>query len=263
MTHATAARISPESRPVAFAAAGLAAAIYLGAFAASFFGLASLAAFMAVPVALQYVVPAVIDLALILFTLATLLRRARGLSTWKTNTATAFWILVSMAANTFHVLVAAGPASSWGVGTYAGATLSALMPLSALGASLVLENLLIEDPKPAAAVDPAADVTPVAAAVEPTTLAPALPEPVRTALHAVPQEPAASVTRPSVLASVPTTSKGRPAAGDPKSVWAAATQREQAALAQGLRSEGKSIPQIAAEFGTSVATVKRRLPSAA
>lgn len=270
MSHAKAARISPESRLVAFAAAGLAAAIYLGAFAASFFGLASLAAYMAIPVALQYVVPAVIDLALILFTLATLLRRARGQSTWKTNSATAFWILVSMAANTFHVLVAAGPVSGWGVGTYAGATLSALMPLSALGASLVLENLLIEDPAPVvtpvvgieAEVAAPAPAAVVAAAVAVPVITAERPEPERIE---IPEAPGLSVAatatpRKSVVASVPTPPKARPVTADPKAIWDAASEDERISMLLRLKADKKkSWPQIATEAGISVSTAKRVL----
>jgi hypothetical protein len=266
MSHAKAARISPESRPVAFAAAGFAAAIYAGSFAASFFGLASLAAFMAIPAALQYVVPAVIDLALVLFTLATLLRRARGQSTWMTNAATAFWILVSMAANTFHVLVAA---SDWGVGTYAGATLSALMPLSGLGASLVLENLFIEDA--ASAVSPIAAPVAKATAPAPATVVAAAPvtapviaaerpEPKLTEIPAAIAVAAAAAPRQTVVASASTPAKARPATADPKAAWTAASEAERISIVLGLKADKKkSNPQIAAEAGTSVSSMKRVL----
>ncbi len=146
MTHPKAARISPDSRPIAYGAAGLATLIYLGAFATSFFGQASLAAYMLIPQQLQYVAPAVVDLALILFTLATLVRKSRGESTLVANLATGFWTAVSIGANVSHVLIPAGPPTSWTAGIYAGAALSALMPLAALGASLVIENVLIAGP---------------------------------------------------------------------------------------------------------------------
>lgn len=262
MSPAKAARISPESRPVAYAAAGIAAAIYLGAFAASFFGLASLAAFMAIPVALQYVVPAVIDLALILFTLATLLRRARGQSTWMTNTATAFWILISMAANTFHVLVAAGPASGWGAGTYAGAALSALMPVAALGGSLVLENLFIEGPTPAEKSATAA--APVVAPVAPIIAAVKGPAPEPTKLHAVPRlaVAAASAPRTAVVASVATPPKARPSTTDPKAEWEAASESERASIALAMKADNSN-QQIADTVGVSLSSVKRTLAKAA
>ncbi|MGO4856195.1 hypothetical protein [Arthrobacter sp. 2MCAF14] len=262
MPPAKAARISPESRPVAFAAAGIAAAIYIGAFAASFSGLASLAVFMAIPAALQCVVPAVIDLALLLFTLATLLHRARGQSTWMTNAATAFWILVSMAANTFHVLVAT-PASSWGVGTYAGATLSALMPLGALGASLVLENLFIEDPAPAA-IPVVAPTGEVASPAEAEAAAPSrvitAERPERTATPAVPvlAVAAAAAPRKAVVAAVSAPSKVHRATADPKAAWAAASKPEQVSIALGMKGK-MSNRQIAAEIGISESTLKRLL----
>src|SRR5688500_18510373 len=143
MTQPKPARISPDRRPITYCAAGLAAAIYSGAFVNSFFVQASLAAYNLIPHDLQYVVPAAFDLDLILFTLATLVRKSRGESTVLTNMATGFWTLVSITANIVHVLIPAGPQSSWTAGTFAGAALSALMPLAALGASLVIENVLI------------------------------------------------------------------------------------------------------------------------
>jgi len=270
MSHAKAARISPESRRVAFAAAGVAAAIYAGSFAASFSGLASLAAFMEINVALQYVVPVVVDLALVLFTLATLVRRARGQSTWMTNIATTFWIVISMSANLFHVLVAHDP-SIWGVGNYAGATLSALMPLSGLGAGLVLENLFIGDPAPAESpvAVPAAEVaaqTVVAASVAVPVIAAAE----RTEIPAAPRLAVAAAASPRkpVVASVSTPAKARPATADPKAAWdaakavkdawdAAASKEEQTSVAQGLKDVGKSNPQIAIAVGASLSTIKR------
>ncbi len=272
MTHPRAARISPDSRPIAYGAAGLASAIYLGAFATSFFGQSSLAAYMLIPPQLQYVAPAVVDLALILFTLATLVRRSRGESTLVTNLATGFWTAVSIAANVFHVLIPAGPQTSWTAGTFAGAALSALMPLAALGASLVIENVLIA--RPGVEVTPPVAAEVVAPDVEPKHLAVPVPAVVRAepkqALPAVIEAPPAliqevPVESVPVLVEVHPAPAPRPAAPlpaprpvqDSTVAWAALSKAEQADLVQALKDDGLSIPKIADQVGVSVSTIKR------
>ncbi|KIC68698.1 DUF2637 domain-containing protein [Pseudarthrobacter phenanthrenivorans] len=262
-----AARISPESRPIAFTAVGVATLIYAGAFTTSFFGQAALAAHMAIPSALQYVVPVVVDLALVLFTLATLLRKTRGESTLWTNLATAAWTTVSIAANVLHVLVPAGAAESWNFGIYTGAALSALMPLGALGASLVLENLLIEPP---AAVHPAASaVVAVPVAKEPAVEAPDAPSEPAPAVEAPAARPTVltAAERPAAaLASVPALSvrptPARPQAARP--VAASKVTSDPRVIAQVLahKAEGKSIPAIADLVGKSESTVKRYIKDA-
>ncbi|KRF04346.1 hypothetical protein ASH00_14680 [Arthrobacter sp. Soil782] len=203
------ARISPESRPVAYGAATLAVLIYAGAFAASYHGLMDLAQHMLIPRQLHYVVPAVVDLALVLFTLATLLRRHRGESTVVTNLAAAFWVAVSIAGNVFHVLIPAGALETWTVSTYAGASLAALMPIAALGASLVLENVLIARPDgepvaESAAFPKAAPVKAVAPAVAART---PVKESVKVAADARPAMAAAQASRPAVAAARPSASQ--------------------------------------------------------
>ncbi|WP_018771406.1 DUF2637 domain-containing protein [Arthrobacter sp. 162MFSha1.1] len=254
------ARISPESRPIAYTAVGVASLIYAGAFTTSFFGQAALAVHMAIPAALQYVVPVVIDLALVLFTLATLLRKTRGESTLWTNIMTGFWTATSIVSNIAHVLVPAGPAESWSFGTYTGAALSALMPLGALGASLVLENLLIEPPTATAAVSapkverPAAEVAearvPVVEASAPVTR-PAASE--------------AAVMPAPALVAVPTpATPSRPKAAkvatpNAKPSLTPEQRRQILALAKGNEL---SKPKIAEEVGASLSSVKRVIKEA-
>lgn len=283
MTHPKAARISPDSRPIAFGAAGLASAIYLGAFATSFFGQSSLAAYMLIPPQLQYVAPAVVDLALILFTLATLVRRSRGESTLITNLATGFWTAVSIAANIFHVLIPAGPQASWTAGGYAGAALSALMPIAALGASLVIENVLIARPgievsAPVVTEEAAPDIEPEHLAV-PVPVEPKreLPVAVAAAPALIQEVPAESVTVPVLVEARPAPAprpappaaaaaaplpaprpvQQRQSAQDSTAAWAALSRAEQADLVQALKDDGLSIPKIADQMGVSVSTIKR------
>lgn len=281
MTHPKAARISPDSRPIAYGAAGLATLIYLGAFATSFFGQASLAAHMLIPQQLQYVAPAVVDLALILFTLATLVRKSRGESTLVTNLATGFWTAVSITANIFHVLIPAGPQASWTAGTFAGAALSALMPLAALGASLVIENVLIarpshEDIEPvkAAAAVPVTEANhlPVSA---PAKIAPKATTPVEAGPAAVQNTPAVLV--PSLVAAEPVRETGStppavpvsaplpaPRAGQERQPvqvsavdWAALSKAEQIDQVLTLKAAGRTNPEISQQLGVSLSTVKR------
>lgn len=252
MTQAKAARIKPDSPTIAYGAAGLATAIYLGAFATSFFGQASLAAHMQVPEPIHFIVPIVIDLALVLFTLATLVRRSRNESTVFTNGATAFWTMVSVAANVLHVLVPAGAPADWIAGTYVGATLSALMPLAALGSSLVVESVLIE---PAAKSEAAA--APAAAQVQ--VKDPVVKPVARTAVVTPdplpePQVPVAS--RPAPVARV---REQRPAqlVAKKNGEWSALSTPERAERVRALGERGLSIPKIAEALGTSESTVKR------
>jgi hypothetical protein len=277
VTHPKAARISPDSRQIAYGAASLAGAIYLGAFATSFFGQASLAAYMLIPTQLQYVAPAVVDFALILFTLATLVRRSRGESTLITNLATGFWTAVSIAANIFHVLVPAGPQASWSAGTYAGAALSALMPLAALGASLVIETVLIERPgaetEPAADIEQVIEVAPVQAepkAAEPIVQsspaadhllemkkAPASPETLTVPASA---PIAVQVLTPAKTVAPLPASPAVPVHGpvsDSKVDWQSLTRSERDEQFRSLRAADWSVAKIAAESGASESTIKR------
>lgn len=253
MTNAKAARIKPDSKPIAYGAAGLALAIYIGAFSTSFSGQAALAAaHMQIPIPMQYCVPGVIDLALVLFTLATLLRRARNESTVFTNAATAFWTLVSIAANVLHVLVPAGDPSTWIPGTYAGAALSALMPLAALGSSMVVENVLIE---PAAAAEQPPQPVKI------LEIAPVSAQPVKdvpaAALTAVRSEPVAPkpavATKPAAI-KAPSVISSHPAQ---EGTWSAMSKEQRAEKVQELGASGLAIPKIAEKLGTSESTVKR------
>lgn len=252
MTQPEPARISPDSRLVAYGAASLASAIYLGAFATSFFGQASLAQHMLIPSQLQYVVPAVVDLALILFTLATLVRRSRGESTLITNLATAGWTMVSIVANIFHILIPAGRPDSWSAGTYAGAALSALMPLAALGASLVIETVLIARPGTEQAV--AARIEPERAAMG------AGPSPVQAASRRKEELPVfANPLRVTTAQQAKglTTPVARPPTAAPTVNWDSLTKTERASLVHALKDEGLSFPKISDRLGVSLSTVKR------
>lgn len=253
------ARISPESRPIGYTAVGVAGLIYTGAFTTSFFGQAALAAHMAIPTALQYVVPVVIDLALVLFTLATLLKKTRGESTLWTNIMTAFWTTVSIASNIAHVLVPAGPVESWNFGTYTGAALSALMPLGALGASLVLENLLIEPPTVVTAPGPKAE-QPAAEVMEAGF--PVVEAPVPVARPTVPE--AAGMPGPVLVAVPAPATPSRPKAArvaTPSSKSSLTPEQRQQILALNKASE-LSNPKIAEQVGTSLSSVKRVIAAA-
>lgn len=276
MTHPKAARISPESKPIAYGAALLAAAIYGGAFASSFFGQASLAQFMLIPEPLHFVAPAVVDLALILFTMATLVRRSRGESTLVTNLATAFWTVVSITANIAHVLIPAGPYSSWSAGTYAGATFSALMPLAALGASLVVENVLIARPEAVRAVAKEENTAPAAVTKSPLAPAPArvqlksvppvAPKPQAATPERLPEAaqativPEASTPRPAVPArtSVQAVAAPQPVAVSPVPRNSPSKADRTSSIYDLKEGEGLTWKKISARTGLSESTAKRR-----
>lgn len=280
MTHLKAARISPDSAPIAYGAAGLAGAIYLGAFLTSFFGQASLAAHMQIPHPLQYVVPAVIDFGLVLFALATLVRKARGESTAYTNVALGFWTLISIAANVGHVLIPAGPQATWSAGIYAGAALSALMPLAALGASLVLEHVLIAPPSARPAhneliqgeVEPLLAAKPARGApsaqleqAEPTPLPAVSPvgstnPPAAISSHGRAQPAPAPTSYPAATAAplaAPRPLQGRKPVEASQAHWETLSKSERADLVQSLQDEGLSLKKISDRIGASLSSVKR------
>lgn len=276
VTHPKAARISPDSRAIAYGAAALASAIYLGAFTTSFFGQASLAKFMLIPEQLQYVAPAVIDLALILFTMATLVRRSRGESTLITNLMTSFWTGVSITANIAHILIPAGPQSSWYAGTYAGAALSALMPLAALGASLVIENVLIARPEPETVAEPAVAAkrvtspSPAVAQSKPKAAAhTSAPSPANDASPVV--EPGAEAMAPvqaprAAVAAAPLPASNTPqvrrSVGAPTVDWEVLSRAERWDLVQSMKERDSTLsnPVIAEQLGVSLSTIKRLKP---
>jgi hypothetical protein len=142
------ARINPDTRPVVLATTGLIAFLGLVSFAVSFAGLSAVAEWAALPGYLRWAVPVFVDGALLAYTLAVLVQRARDESARFSWFALGSFTVVSVAANAAHV-VGVRDTSDWR--TYAGAAIASLAPLGVFAATHTLASLAIARP---AAVPP-------------------------------------------------------------------------------------------------------------
>ncbi len=134
-------RLNPDTRPVVIATAGLVACLGLVSFAVSFAGLVSVAAWAQVPHWLRWAVPVFVDGALLAYTLAVLVQRARGESTRFAWSALAAFTAVSVAANAAHVL-GAQTDPDWR--SWAGAGIAGLAPLAVFAATHTVIGLAFE-----------------------------------------------------------------------------------------------------------------------
>ncbi|WWV91893.1 excisionase [Microbacterium phage phiMiGM15] len=136
------ARINPDSRGVLYAALGVTVALALASFLLSYAGLVAVAAWAAVPSWLSWAVPVTIDGAILVYTLAALVFRARG------EGARVAWLSLSL----FTALsVAANAAHAWDAGqadtrAALGATIAGLAPVAVLLTTHTIARLIIAPP---------------------------------------------------------------------------------------------------------------------
>lgn len=149
-------RIDPDTRPVVVATTGLVAFLGMVSFTVSFTGLSAVAQWAALPPSLRWTVPVFVDGALLAYTLAVLVQRARGESARFSWTVLGAFTAVSVAANAAHVL-GVGTVGDWR--TYAGAVIAAISPLGVFAATHTLASLAIASPtRPDS---PGTDISPV------------------------------------------------------------------------------------------------------
>jgi len=139
----TASRIDPDTRTVVLLTVALVATLGAVSFAVSFAGLVAVAEWAELPTWLRWAVPVFVDGALLAYTLAILVQRARGESTRFSWLALATFTLVSVGANAAHVL-GTGDVTDWR--TLVGAGLAALAPLGVLAATHTVADLAIARP---------------------------------------------------------------------------------------------------------------------
>ena len=141
MTHSP-ARINPDSRGVLYLAVGITVLLALASFLLSYAGLVAVAAWAAVPTWLSWAVPVTIDGAILVYTLAALVFRARG------EGARMAWLSLSL----FTALsVAANAAHAWDAGqgdprSGLGAVIAGLAPVAVLLTTHTLARLIIAPP---------------------------------------------------------------------------------------------------------------------
>jgi len=131
-------RINPDTLPVLVLAVLLTAGLAAVSFALSFAGLVGVSSWAHVPHRLIWAVPVMLDSAILVYTLAILVKRARherAAGAWATL---ALWTAVSVAANAAH---AAGVPEDWqrAVGT----VVAALAPIAVLLATHTIADLIV------------------------------------------------------------------------------------------------------------------------
>ena len=135
--------INPDSRPVLRLVVTVTTLLALVSFAVSFAGLVAVAQWAAIPSWLAWALPVFIDGAIIVYTLAMLVFRARGASTAFAWSALLAFTGVSVAANAAHVY-AEGDPSDWR--TWVGASLAGLAPAGVAVATHTLAGLTVRPP---------------------------------------------------------------------------------------------------------------------
>lgn len=138
MTHA---RINPDSRPVLWAVATGTALVFLASFALSSVALFDVAGWAHVPHGLAWAVPVMLDVALVVYSLSALVRRARGQSARFSWFLLAFFTVVSLVGNAAHAVGVPDSARP-----IVGAVVVALAPVAALAALENLAGLIVATP---------------------------------------------------------------------------------------------------------------------
>jgi hypothetical protein len=134
-------KINPDSRPVLLTIATGTALVFLASFALSFNALVDVSGWGNVPSALAWAVPVMLDVALIVYSLSALVRRARGRSARFSWFLLAFFTLVSLLGNAAHSLGVPEAAQP-----LVGAIVVALAPVAVLAALENLAGLIVARP---------------------------------------------------------------------------------------------------------------------
>lgn len=170
----TSRRINPDSIQTLWFTVGIVGILAATSFMVSFAGLTEVAKWVGVPSWMSWTVPAFIDLSIIAYSLAVLVHRSRGETTWASWLSLGLFTGVSVIANAAHAL-SFPHENSWQA--WIGAGIAALAPVGVFAATEELGRLAVE--QPAAAQRGVTDLGeaqqiretghyPVAPAVEPT-----------------------------------------------------------------------------------------------
>lgn len=141
-------RINPDSRAVLVVATVATAALALVSFLLSFNGLSEAAAWANVPSWLAWALPAYVDGAILVYTLAALVFRARGESARLEWAALGVFAALSVAANGVHAWTTAPE----GLQVALGVILAALAPVSVVMTTHTIARLVVAPPQSAEGV---------------------------------------------------------------------------------------------------------------
>lgn len=139
---ATASRIQPDSRPVLIVATVITALLAAVSFLLSFNGLAEAASWANVPAWLAWALPAYVDGAILVYTVAALVFRSRGDDARLEWAALGLFAALSVAANGVHAWTTA---PAW-LQVALGVTLAALAPVSVLLTTHTIAKLVVAPP---------------------------------------------------------------------------------------------------------------------
>ena len=134
------ARVNPDTPTMVRFTLGLVALLGLVSFAVSFAGLSAVAQWAVLPHWLYWAMPVFIDGALVAYTMAYLIERARGESTWSSRTALFGFTAISWAANVAHVL---GTSDLDQTTTWVGAFMAGVAPIGVLAATHTVARIAV------------------------------------------------------------------------------------------------------------------------
>jgi len=97
-------RINPDARPVLYTAITLVSILMISSFAVSFTGIYEVSAWTGLPTFLQWLPALFIDAAILAYTIALIVFKARGESVWRTLGGLAGFAFISVVANVSHTL---------------------------------------------------------------------------------------------------------------------------------------------------------------
>ncbi|GAB2701870.1 hypothetical protein BKA24_001753 [Microbacterium marinum] len=138
------ARFNPDHVGIYMAVNWGVVIVTVAAVLVSWQGLTAVAAWMLIPPVFAWIVPVMLDVTIVVFTIGVLPRKARGESTWLLALGAYLLTAISAAANFAHVVLES-PAGTPELQRYAGASLAALAPMLILLTTEVL-GLLITKP---------------------------------------------------------------------------------------------------------------------
>lgn len=136
-------RLNPDAKPVLITAVALVSLLMVSSFAVSFSGLYDVSAWTGLPVVLQWLPALFIDAAILAYTIALIVFKARGESVWRTIFGLSGFALVSVIANVSHTI------SYWGGSlsdfrAWIGVLVTASAPIAVLLASEEITRLAFE-----------------------------------------------------------------------------------------------------------------------
>jgi hypothetical protein len=133
-------RLDPDARPVLVTAVALVTLLMVSSFAVSFTGIYEVSAWTGLPVILQWLPALFIDAAILAYTIALIVFKARGESVWRTVAGLIGFASISVIANISHTL------AFWGGNltdyrAWVGVIITASAPIAVLLASEEIARL--------------------------------------------------------------------------------------------------------------------------